>query len=276
MKTPMLDHAPASDTVKEVKNRLLQLGCEEHFGGLWRHAEYLSPTAAAWAVESRCLCHLRPPDTRIAENSKTHSAAATPCCKAASKSWELKPSFFDLKVSATLPRRTRRQRQWAAHVHERMNLAERILVCCAAIRYPMPKPTATLICLIEMCRRRWEELDALDDLAKKTRRENCVRGGIKRHERHSQIKQECIPLLTSEAPSGGWLNKSHAGDVLAPLLIQRARQSGYDGSLDEGQWSRTIQGLIRADLRARDAYEKKRAARRGHRSTGPRGNGRGR
>lgn len=240
MKTPMLDHAPASDTVKEVKNRLLQLGCEEHFGALWRHAEDLSPAAAAWAVESRCLCQLLPPHARIAEKPKMHRAASTICCQAANESWQLMPSFFDSKVSAMLPRRTRGQRQWAAHVHERINLAERILVCCAAIRYPMPKPTATLVCLIEMCWRRWEELDALDGLAKKTRREHCVRGGIKRHERHSQLKQECIPLLTSEAPSGGWLNKSHAGDVLAPLLIQRAKQSDYDGSLDEGQWSRTI------------------------------------
>lgn len=262
-------YTPVPEVVDKVESRISSICSADQFAQLTLHAKKLACVAVDVVVKSPCLRDVIP---LRKGNSKPEKRGPSPKIshQIAADANVLTPTFFDSTMRMTLSQRTRSDKQWAAHVGERIDLAEIILICWAVIRYPAPKPTATLLALIEKCWHRWDELDTLDELIRRERSDHCRLGGNKRHDKHAAIMEQAIPLLTSAAPTQGWMSKAHAGDVVGELLIQIAQEAGYKGSLELDQWSRTIQQFIREDPRAKAAFEKKRSACRCHRVSGKR------
>lgn len=255
---------------EEVEHRLTALCSAELTTELMRHAEKGGEALIQVVLKNPCLDGWIP--LARVDDPKTSAARRQPQVspEVVAEAQMLQPNFYDSCVRPTLELRTRTQLLNAQRLGERMDLAEVVIMCCAVLRCPAPNPTAALFDLIDKCFRRWDELDALDELAWRTRRVYCSLGGVMRHAKHAEIKEKAIPLLASAAPPEGWLSKAHAGDVVAELVVQIAIEAGYVGSVQEDQWSRTIQQLIRDDPRAKEAFESNRSARRCHRTTGTR------
>ncbi|WP_225781152.1 hypothetical protein [Xenophilus sp. Marseille-Q4582] len=259
-----------AQVVEKVQHRTSAFCAVDQFAKLNQRVKKAAGAAVDLVLKNPCLCGAVPPRRKGNSEPEKCGPSLKLSHQVIAEAHALSPTFFDSTMRTTLPQRSRSEKQWARQVGERMDLAEVILICCAAMCYPAKKPTAQLWALMEMCWHRWDELDTLDELIRRKRSDHCRLGGIKRHDKHAAIMEQAIPLLTSAAPTQGWMSKAHAGDVVGELLIQIAQEAEYKGSLELDQWSRTIQQFIREDPRAKAAFEKKRSARRCHRVSGTR------
>lgn len=223
-------------------------------------AEKVSGNTVKAVVTSSSLANWVP----TGRTTKCPALRSKPCCCHAARvkpEW-IRYDYYDLKVAPRVSMRTRTQMWVARHVAEQVDLAEAILFFVAVLRYPAPKPIVAVWGLIEWCWARWDSIDAELEEGKRQAREARSRGGKQRHRNFEELKMRTVEYLVAKAPTDGWLSKAHAGDSLAPLLVQIAAERGYAVSRDRVHWSRTIQRFIREEPRAKEAYEAKRAERR--------------
>lgn len=260
---------PVSAVRQEVRARYNKLNLSLPYAQLRDHvtAKLARPSTSPCAVKKRAQ-HTCTSNTRLAipdakqATSRTHRGdPVVPASAGSSKMLETNsiltmPTFFELHVQSTKPRKTRKEKAEAARLSALLEALEQALTYCALASAPTPKPLRAMLDDAMAACQRYDELEDQHKRADDMMRCHRVSGGKARHKDFRLLQRLAIRLLCTATPTDLWKSKASAAKVLGKHLAGVAIKHKLKASTSPDTWAHNVMKLMRTNAKAAEAYRR--------------------